>query len=152
MATIVVVQSDALAAWTGLIGALGGVVLGAWIDWLRRRAAERKRTRTELLRAGSDFVSNARPYVRAVQDAAKAEDKAPWIAVQDAREAAMDAAMDKISLIDDKELDKAAAALVTDAMTPMPSGEGQDDAYLRRQHESSAKLQAYRDVVRALKL
>jgi hypothetical protein len=38
-----------------------------------------------------------------------------------------------------------------DAMTPMPSGEGQDAA-LRRQLESSAKLQAYRDVVRALKL
>jgi hypothetical protein len=150
VAPIVVVESDSLAVWTGLVGALGGVVLGAGLDWLRTRAAERKRTRTELMLAGTEFVSNAGQYVRAIQAAAKAEEKAPWIAVQDAREAAINAAIDRISLIKDKELDKAVQALVTAAMT-RPPGEDQD-ALNRRQDETSVKLEAFRDAVNAAKL
>jgi hypothetical protein len=120
MATIVVVQSDELAVWTGLIGALGGVALGAFIDWRRTRAAERRRTRAEVIRVGTEAFASAQEWQQANQAAGKAKDEAAWIEVIDARSAATRAALLTVNVIGNKELNTAMVELVADAMEPMP--------------------------------
>lgn len=151
MATIVVVQSDELAVWTGLIGALGGVALGAWIDWRRTRASERKRTRAELLRAASEVVTSAQASVRATQAAGDAKGEAAWIEIIDARSAAMNAALLTIRVIGNKDLERAAMELVAAALKPMPPFD-REGAFRQRLHEISTELRAFQDLVEAAKL
>lgn len=151
MATIVVVQSDELAVWTGLIGALGGVALGAWIDWLRTRSVERKRTRAELLRAASQVVTRAQASVRARAAAGNAKDEPAWIEILEARSAAMNAALLTIRVLGNKELEAAAIDLLAVALKPMPPFETQGP-YRERLREISEQLRVFRDIVQASKL
>lgn len=151
MATIVVVESDTLAVWTGLVGALGGVALGAGLDWLRTRVAERKRTRAELLRAASDVVNNAQAWVRASAAAGDAKDEAAWIEILGERSAAMNAALLTIRITGNPELQTAAMELLASAMTPMPPAEDRG-AFRVRLDEINARLRAFRDIVQAAKL
>jgi hypothetical protein len=151
VATIVVVQSDTLAVWTGLVGALGGVALGASIDSLRTRAAERKRTRTELLRGGSEALAHAAAYVRASQASERAKDEAAWVEVIDARQAALQAALMTIRVIGNNDLYKAAIWVVAAFLEPMPSGED-EGAVERRMDEANSRLREFKDLVQAAKL
>jgi hypothetical protein len=49
MATVVVVQSDELAAWVGLAGVVVGVFLTARVDSLRKRMADRAERKEKLI-------------------------------------------------------------------------------------------------------
>lgn len=151
MATIVIVQSDELAAWTGLIGALGGVALGAGLDWWRTRVADRNRTRSELLRAASRVVTSAQALVRARAAAGDAKDEAAWIEILETRSAAMNAALLTIRVIGNEKLETAAIDLLAVALEPMPPFDTQGP-YRERLHGISEKLRVFRDIVQAAKL
>jgi hypothetical protein len=59
VATVVVVQSDSLAAWVGVVGGLSGVVLGAGIDSYRRWRADRAQRRRDVLKLGDSICTSA---------------------------------------------------------------------------------------------
>jgi hypothetical protein len=151
MAAVVVVQSDELAVWTGLVGALGGVALGACLDWWRSRVAERKRTRTELLRAASQVVTSAQASVRASAVAGDSKDEAAWVEILETRSAAMNAALLTIRVIGNKNLEMAAMDLLGVALKPMPPFDIQGP-HRERLHEISEKLRVFRDIAQAAKL
>jgi hypothetical protein len=72
MATVVVVQSDDLAAWIGVAGVAVGVLLTAGIDGWRNRKVESKRRRVALIHAGFELAARVQDLcgvVNAVGDA-----------------------------------------------------------------------------------
>jgi hypothetical protein len=148
MATVIV-QSDSLAAWTGLAGALAGVVLAAGIDWWRARRAERKQTRRDLLRAGRELATTATVYGRANRTAGKAKDEPAWREILDARSTAMVAAIWNIDIVGVAELNTAAKAIIDVALKPTPGDEAEAD---RRSDEMRGAVLAFGDAVQKAKL
>jgi hypothetical protein len=121
--TLVVVQSDDLTAWVGAVSGLAGVALGAALDSWRRRGAERKQARREMLQAALEVRSASFAVVRGKQLAGPAADTDPgWVAVIDARYAAMRAAIAKIETRGIKELSDAGAKIMNIALECQQTG------------------------------
>lgn len=150
VATIVVVQSDDLAAWIGVAGVAVGVVLGAGIDSWRSRKAERKRLRRDLTRAGTELAHATTAWARANRAAGEARNEAAWVEVIDARGDAWSAAMLTIRGAGVAELDKAALQVAGVALKAPPDSE--PEAVLQHAVAQGAALDAYWDVVRKAKL
>jgi hypothetical protein len=151
VATVIVIQSDDLAAWIGVAGVAVGVVLAAAIDWWRTRRAENKQTRLDLLRAASELAGTATAAERTNRVAGQTENDGASIEDSDARQAAMRSALVTIKIIGDRGLDEAALGIVAVAIKPMPPAEDQV-AFQRRMHELSDALKVFRDAVRNAKL
>ena len=96
MASIVVVQSDDLAAWIGVAGVVVGVVLSTGLDWWRSRRAKRAAARQELLRAGNELYSATAARTAVVNAAGDAIGEPAWVLVVAQFQAAQSAAMAKI--------------------------------------------------------
>lgn len=157
MATIVVVQSDELAVWTGLIGALGGVVLGAGIDAWRSRRAEHAQTRRGLIRAGNDFAASAESLQVVVESASDAYFKEPdagpnplWTAVIRDRMEDARVAIEVIAPYFSPEMVKTLREVGHIAARPIMSGD--QAARERRSRELREALAAYRAAVLKSKL
>jgi membrane glycosyltransferase len=149
-ATVVVVQSDDLAAWIGVAGVVVGVVLSTSIDAWRSRRADRKQKREALIRAGGELAQSAAALAKAERAAGPHKNEPPWIEAIDARANAMAAAGQTIRLAGDKTLDDASLEIVTVAMGQMPEGDpAATTAYLK---ELGDKITAFGDAVRKAKL
>jgi hypothetical protein len=59
VATVVVVQSDDLAAWIGLAGVALGALLSTGATWLQRRSSERKNEHNETRAAVAEMLAGA---------------------------------------------------------------------------------------------
>jgi hypothetical protein len=151
VATIVVVQSDDLAAWIGVAGVAVGVALGAGIDSLRTRRAERKRMLRDLIRAGSDLAAAAGAFEKAVWLAGDDKGDAAWVEVIDARSDAMRSALVTIRDAGDKALDQAALAIVSRCTSRPPSPEDKA-AFARYVNEAAEALSAFTEAARKAKL
>jgi len=150
MASVVVVQSDDLAAWIGLAGVVVGVVLSTSIDSWRSRRADRKQTREALIRAGGELARAAAALAKAERAAGPHKNEPAWIEAIDARANAMAAAGQTIRLAGDDTLDAASLRIVTVAMRQMPGGDSAaTSAYLK---EVGDEIAAFRDAVRKAKL
>jgi hypothetical protein len=149
-ATVVVVQSDDLAAWVGAISGLAGVVLGAGIDARRRGRTGRKQMRRDLIRAGARLGNASAAYRRAASAAGTAQNEPQWRALLDAHLAEMGAAAFTINETGIPEVTQASLAIVSSVFSaPDPSApEGTTELVLAQ----ADAIKAYNDAVRRAKL
>jgi hypothetical protein len=152
VATVVVIQSDDLAAWIGVAGVAVGVVLAAGIDWWRNRRAERRQTRCDLLHAGTDLSAAVGSLARAGRAAGAAAKSDPaWMEVVDGRSDAMRVALQRIMGVAGQEVDNAANAIIRASYKAMPDATDQE-AFLRYAQEMMDVMGRYRDAVEKAKL
>jgi hypothetical protein len=59
MASVVVVQSDDLAAWIGVAGVAVGIILTTGLEWWRDRRVQRRDSRRELRAAAHDLIGSS---------------------------------------------------------------------------------------------
>jgi len=121
--TVVVVQSGDLAAWVGALSGLAGVVLGAGIDAMRRRHAEKTQLMRRLVRAGTELANAAASLHKATGLAGRDWAKPEWAAIMDARQAVVTAALATIAESGSLELTSAAADIVRAAAAELPAAE-----------------------------
>jgi sugar phosphate isomerase/epimerase len=150
MATVVVVQSDELAAWIGVAGVVVGVVLTAGIDTWRSRRAERKQQRDALIRAGGELARAATALAKAERAAGSHRNEAAWIEAIDARANAMADAGQTIRLAGEEALDEAALRIVAVALREMP--EADPDATSAYVTELGGEVARFTAAVRHAKL
>lgn len=110
--TVVVVQSDDLAAWIGLAGVVVGVVLTEGFDWLKSRRAEQRQKRQELLRAGDELAQASTAVADLFRQAGNSVNELPWIEALNARQSALMRAHRTIREAGVKEIDDAADEIV----------------------------------------
>jgi hypothetical protein len=110
--TVVVVQSDELAAWIGVAGVVVGVVLTAGIDWWKSRRAEQKQKRKELIRAGDELAQASAAVAELSRLAGNSANEVPWIEALNARQSAIIRAHRTIREAGVKEIDDAADEIV----------------------------------------
>lgn len=63
VATVVIVQSDELAAWLGIAGVVVGAALTAGLQWWRDQGTEEKKRRRELRAAADELWGSANTLV-----------------------------------------------------------------------------------------
>ena len=129
MASIVVVQSDDLAAWIGVAGVVVGVVLSTGLDWWRSRKAKRAVARQELLRAGNELYSATAARTAVVNAAGDAIGEPAWVLVVAQFQAAQSAAMAKIVAAGIPPINQAAAEVVKAASQPFEKPTTGDDRF-----------------------
>ena len=111
MATVVVVQSDQLAAWIGVAGVVVGVALTTVIDSWHTRQAKRKQMRADLLRAKGMLFDSAVAVQRARRvdwDGQRENNDPSWAQLVLAQEANWREAMSTIESAGVAELSAAA--------------------------------------------
>ncbi len=149
-ATVVVVQSGDLAAWVGAVSGLAGVVLGAGIDSLRRKRAERERKRHDLIRAGTRLAQAASAYKRASTVAGNEPADPLWRQILDGHLEQMENASSTISQAGDEEVTRASLAIVTTAFSSHEPSTP-EEATMTITSQAGA-MSAYRDAVSKAKL
>ena len=147
---VLVVQSDDLAAWVGAVSGLAGVVLGAGIDSWRRKRADRRQMRRDLIHAGTRLATATTAFRRAALAAGDAQAEPQWRAMLDAHLAEMGAAGVIINEPGIAEVSRASLAVVASIFSAADLSTAEGNLALARAQGDLIK--AYNDAVRKAKL
>jgi hypothetical protein len=96
VASVVVVQSDELAAWVGVAGVAVGVVLTTGIEALRRHFAARTERTQVILDGGSGIYDAGNAYLLALRIAGDRRAEQPWAEMIASRHEALRAEKTKV--------------------------------------------------------
>jgi len=115
MPSVVVVQSDDLAAWIGVAGVVIGIVLGASVDAARHHTAQRRQRQKDLNRAAADILLTGMAFGEAERAVNEHPDDAGYLQILDAKQAEMARVLDLAAAVEDDPFKDAAFDLLEKA-------------------------------------
>jgi hypothetical protein len=150
--TVVVVQSDDLAAWVGSFAGLAGVALGYWLERLGRKHDDQRRLSSDVELASGELFGAMWALQDAVQHA-NAPDGSAWVQVRADRQATLNALFARIAVAASDELNRAAINIVNVAKAGLPPVAIQDSkAAEQRAAEIGTAAREFLEAMRRAKL